>query len=379
MSYEVAIVGTGEDPETRDRTGFAMAYRHAAAYRAREDCHLAACADIDMTNAKNFAEHYDISGEGVFQDHKRLLREVNPDLVSVCVPPAVHAEIVLDAATIGDVKAIHCEKPMATQWTDCKEMVDTCAQQDVQLTFGHQRRFAVPVTRAKSLLEQGEIGQLRRLEWSEVNLFDAGSHVFDLCDLFVGGTSPSWVLAGVDASGDNRWFGALNSSRAIVHWGYENGVHGLASTADGAETAVDAYLRLIGTDGTIEIQPDDGPPLRLRTDNGWQTIDTDGESLYGPQGSKLKGAIAKLESFMPGSQNLGPERPNYARAINDAIESLESGKEPQTAGSRALRSTELIFGAWESARKRRQVQLPIGDVGNPLEAIDQEAKIRAQP
>lgn len=367
MGYEVAAVGTGEDPTERDRFGFAMAYRHAAAYQARSDCAIVACADIARPNAEAFADHHGLPEAAIFEDHERMLADAQPDIVSVCVPPAVHAEIVLDCARSGIPRAVHCEKPMAPDWRDCQAMVEACARENVQLTIDHQRRFAKPVRRAKALLDDGVIGELRRLEWSEVNLFDAGAHVFDLCDLFVDGRAPIWILAGVDTSEERRWFGALNSPQTIVHWEYEDGVQGIASTGDERPTAFDAYLRLVGTAGEMEIQPEDGPSLRLRTDGQWQAIDTEGEGLYGPRGSRLKGAVALAERMLPGRTTGGPERPNYGRAIDHLISCLEEGREPIISGATAIRGTELIFGAWESAHRRARVELPLEDVDTPLE------------
>lgn len=374
MGYDVAIVGTGPDPTEPDRNGFAMAYRHASAYAARDDCRLVACTDIERSHAAAFADHHDLDQNNVFEDHERMLQTVDPDIVSVCVPPSVHAEIVLDCAAIGTVQAIHCEKPMATEWDDCQEMVARCAEAGIQLTIDHQRRFAKPISRAKSLVDDGEIGDLRRIEWSEVNLFDAGSHVFDLCDLFVDGSRPEWVLAGIDVSDEKEWFGTLNSTRSIVNWRYENGVQGIASTADGGPAAFDAYLRLVGTDGELEIQPETGPPLRMRNGGGWEPVDTGGENLYGPPGSKLQGAIAKLDGLIPGRSLDGPTRPNYSRAIDHAVECLTSGREPIISGATALRGTELIFGAWESGRGNGRVRFPIPDVGNPLIHIEETPK-----
>lgn len=366
MTFDVAIVGTGPDPTARDRTGFAMGYRHAAAYEQRDDCRLRACVDLERSNAEAFARAHDMDDGSVFEDHRAMLSSIQPDIVSVCVPPSAHAEIVMDGARTPGVKAIHCEKPMANRWPACQEMVSTCARENVQLTIDHQRRLAKPVVRGKALVDQGAIGEIRRVEWAEVNLFDAGSHCFDLCDLFVGGAHPEWVLAGVDVSEDTRWFGELNSTRAIAHWQYDNGVQGIASTSDGGATAIDAYLRVIGTEGELEIQPDDGPPLRLRTDGGWQAVETDGENLFGPPGSRLRGALAKVEEIMPGRAPSGPVRPNYRRAIDHAVSCLETGREPTISGITALRSTALIFGAWESARSRGRVDFPLRDVENPL-------------
>ncbi|MDR5674628.1 Gfo/Idh/MocA family oxidoreductase [Halalkaliarchaeum sp. AArc-GB] len=331
-------------------------------------------------NAEAFANHHDLGQGAVYEDHRTMVREADPDVVSVCVPPAAHAEIVIDCAEVGDVAAIHCEKPMATTWEDCREMVSVCEENDVQLTIDHQRRFAVPVRKAKELIDGGEIGDLRRLEWSEVNLFDAGSHLFDLCDFFVDGVHGKWALAGLDVAEENRWFGALNSTRAIAHWEYENGVQGLASTGEGdRKTAVDAYLRLVGTDGVIEIQPDDGPPLRVRTDGGWRAVDTDGERLYGPIPTKTKAALRKLTDAVPGVESNHTSKPNYDRAIKHAIQSLSEGTEPIIAGKNVLRGTEFVFACWESARRGGRVDLPLDIEDNPLESLYEERQTATRP
>lgn len=378
MSYEVAIVGTGENPEEKGREGYAMAYRHADAYQSIEGCSVVCCADIVRENAEAFADHFGV--EGVYEDYEEMLREERPDIVSVCVPPAVHAEIVVGCADAPSVSAIHCEKPMATTWGDCKRMVTACEEAGVQLTIDHQRRFAEPARQAKALLDDDRIGDLRRIEWSEVNLFDAGTHLFDLCDYFVDGTPAEWVLSGIECEWENRWFGVLNETRGLAQWRYEDGTMGFASTADDDETLVDAYLRLVGTDGTIEIQSDDGPPLRIRTDGDWEVVDTEGESIYRPSIGLFWQGINKVTESIP-----GVERPiktvdsHYQRAIEHAVSSLRSGTEPIISGRRALRGTELVFASWESSRRRNRVDLPLDIEDNPFESMYEDGVFGAKP
>lgn len=368
MTYRVAVIGTGADPETRDSDGYAMAYRHASGYERLESCSLVACADIVRENAEAFAEHHDLGSDAVYEDHATMLSEVEPDVVSICVPPGIHADLAVDAAEAPSVDAVHCEKPMATTWADCRRMVDVSDREDVQLTIDHQRRLAEPVVRAKRLLDDGEIGDLVRLEWSEVNLFDAGSHLFDLCDLFVDGTRPEWALAGIDCAYDNRWFGALNETRAVAHWRYADGTVGFASTAEGGDTLVDAYLRIVGEEGAIEIESDAGPALRVRADGDWRAIDTD-ESVYGPSPSLPRAALGKITERIP-RLNWPPDSPtHYEQAVEHVIESLSDRTEPTFSGRRVLRGTELIFACWESARRRGRVKLPIDIDGNPLEEM----------
>jgi predicted dehydrogenase len=378
MTYRVAIIGTGPDPDDTDRDGYAMAYRHAEGYRRLESCSLVACADIEPAHAAAFADHYDL--ELMYEDHEAMLSAAEPDVVSVCVPPAAHADLVCDAAGADAVEAVHCEKPMATTWADCRRMVETCRDADVQLTIDHQRRLANPVREAKSRLEDGVIGELRRLEWSEVNLFDAGSHCFDLCDYLTDGEPVEWVLAGLECDGDNRWFGALNESRAIAQWRYADGTMGFASTAEDGRTLVDAYLRLVGTDGEMEIGSDDGPPLRIRTDGGWRTVDTAGESVYGPSVGVVGAVLRRVADAVPGTAEAFVDPPtHYEQAIEHIVAALSSGEEPLISGRRALRGTELVFASWESTRRRGRVELPLDIEDNPLEAMVESGALGEPP
>jgi len=112
--FRAAVVGAG--PPAEDAPGYAIGYAHGNAYRERDDVSLAAVADVVPENAAAFAREFGIE-DGVFEDHRAMLRAVEPDVVSVCTPPRSHPDVVVDCAR-EDVPAIHCEKPMAITWRD---------------------------------------------------------------------------------------------------------------------------------------------------------------------------------------------------------------------------------------------------------------------
>jgi UDP-N-acetylglucosamine 3-dehydrogenase len=51
----VGFIGTGKR-QRASRTGYAMAYQHAAAYNELDNCEMVACADIVQENADEFAK-----------------------------------------------------------------------------------------------------------------------------------------------------------------------------------------------------------------------------------------------------------------------------------------------------------------------------------
>lgn len=345
MGEDIAFIGTG-DP---DGDGFAMSYQHARAFDNLDGCRLVACTDIVQKNAEKFATEYEIDPEHAYEDHEEMLAAVDPDVVSVCTPPETHADIALDCLNNASVQAIHCEKPMAKTWKDSRRMTLEFQRRGAQLTFNHQRRFGEPWRRAKELLDEGRIGPLQRIETTAPNLYDWGSHCFDLCCYFNDEHAAEWVIGQIDYREENLLFGAHNENQAVVQFEYENGVHGTAYTGFGSNVT-GCLHKLIGAEGVIEVMVEDGPDLRVRSSatSGWETIDCPGQDYW----------ISCVDD-----------------AVEEAIDALRTGYEPEIGARNTLNATEIIFAAWESSKRRGRVDLPLEIDGNPLEEMVDEGTL----
>ena len=53
-------------------------------------------------------------------------------------------------------------------------------------------------------------------------------------------------------------------------------------------------------------------------------------------------------------------------AILDLVDSLNTGREPELDGRKALRATESIFSAYESSRRRARIDLPLEITDSPF-------------
>ena len=107
---KVAIIGCGRPLRTEGATGFGMAHRHMAGYAASGRCALAAVADLSEENAKTFVSTHNPSA-AVFAGYREMMEAIRPDVVSVCLWPHLHAEVVCAIAPFKP-RLIHCEKPM---------------------------------------------------------------------------------------------------------------------------------------------------------------------------------------------------------------------------------------------------------------------------
>ncbi|SNZ17042.1 Predicted dehydrogenase [Natronoarchaeum philippinense] len=342
--YTAAVIGTGADPDDRVwGESAAMAYFHGDAYQAIPNCDLAACADIVRENAEAFAEEYDVPDANVFEDYEEMLRTVEPDVVSITTPVPTHADLVVGAAETGAPGAIHCEKPMAHTWGECQRAAAAADEHGVQLTYNHQRRFAPAWREAKRLLDDGAIGDLQRVEMGGKNLYDYGTHFFDLCNHFAGEHRPEWILGQVHYEREDVRYGVHNENQALATWSYPNGVTGLAGTGfgTGAE-AIGCAHRLVGDAGAIEVHPDGvDADLRYRGDgDGWHARSFD-------------------------------ERDLHKATLEHVLDCVYTDETPVVSAAHALRATEPIFAAWESARRRGRVDLPLDAEGNALtEMVD---------
>ena len=144
----VAIVGTVN-----------IANAHIQAYlQFPERCHIAYLVDIVPEKARRMREKYGLDAE-VFDDHQALLPLRDIDLVDVCTPPYVHAQISINCLRSG--KNVVCEKPMAASLEECDQMLRARDESGKKLSIIAQNRFRQPISNLKALLDSGLAGPVR--------------------------------------------------------------------------------------------------------------------------------------------------------------------------------------------------------------------------
>jgi predicted dehydrogenase len=169
------------------------------------------------------------------------------------------------------------------------------------------------------------------------------------------------VIAQLDYREEDIRFGAHQENQMWAQWEYDNGVYGTLSTGVGS-SLVGAALLLRGTTGTICIDVDDGPMLELQQDGTRSTIDVDGETIHGtPEDGDRFGS-----SFID-------------RTISEIVNSLRNGEESQLAGSVGLNTAEILFGGYESVRRRKRVDLPLDIDDNPIEQMIESGALSPAP
>jgi predicted dehydrogenase len=146
----VTVVGLG-----------AMGANHARVYREIAGVRLAATVDLDPDRSVGDVPHFD--------DHARMLAEVRPDAVSVCVPTRAH--FVVAAAFIEQGIAVLIEKPLAATIEEGERLRDLAEAARVPLAVGHIERFNPAVIELKRRLAAGELGRVYQVHARRVGPF----------------------------------------------------------------------------------------------------------------------------------------------------------------------------------------------------------------
>jgi predicted dehydrogenase len=122
---------------------------------------VVAIASRNRDHAAEVAQEFGI--EHVAVDWQELVQRHDVDLVSVVTPPAQHMEITL--AALAQRKAVLCEKPMALNAEQAKQMTEKARAAGVLALIDHELRFLTSRRTMRGMLQTGAIGTVRHCNY----------------------------------------------------------------------------------------------------------------------------------------------------------------------------------------------------------------------
>jgi predicted dehydrogenase len=321
-----AIIGCGDI--ARKRVGPAMVedpnstpvamFSHTHA-RAQEFCHL-------------------FGAKHAYDRLEDLWADEDVDAVYIASPHFRHRDETLAAAQAG--KHVLCEKPMAKNIAECREMVKACADKGVSLAVAYYRRWYPKARRMKELIDQGVIGQPVRArvcigglynplpgDWkhwrvSEASgggaLMDVGSHRLDIICYLLG------TPVSVCGMADRLVMGYDVPDTETLLCRMDSGVHVECACYWNMPFSTDE-MEIMGTEGALIATPFDSDVLRVRTKNSEEEIAT------------------------PKAENV------HLPLIASFAARVGSGQPPEFDGTDGLQATRIIDACYRSARTGRWI------------------------
>ena len=258
----------------------AMARAHSYGYRAAPliwalpaEPRLIVLCSRDRAKAEQVAG---VLGFGdVTTDWLAAVQRPDVDIVDICTPPGLHADVIAAAAAAG--KAVICEKPLAATLADAERAAAAASSAGVLSAIAFNYRRLPAVALMHRMIKNGAVGRPRLLRCSWLSdefgdpgtsfdwrferetggstVADIGSHLIDLAEWMVGPVTQACAQAAtytpVRADGDQlRGTDVEDSVSALLRFG-----DGVLGTLECSKVCLgrpcDFTIEVNGTDGTI--------------------------------------------------------------------------------------------------------------------------------
>ena len=195
MALNVCVLGCGE-----------LGSKHAAAWQARPDARVVAVYNRSPERRAAVAGK---TGATPYDSYEKAVLHEGVDVVSVCVPNCLHAEMACFAMKHG--RHVLCEKPIALTLDQADRMIETASDNGVTLSVALKRRGIARFLKYRQMVETGAFGGPIFMRFNDVRdvrpklamhqpevnggpVIDMGCHLFDVMR-FITGCEPVDVFA----------------------------------------------------------------------------------------------------------------------------------------------------------------------------------------
>ena len=322
MSVKWGILGAGNIARTRVMPSM---------NRCRA-CEIQALMVRDLDRAAKLAKEF--GARRHYDTVDKLLADPDVDAIYVSSPVYLHTAHVISAAE--HKKHIFCDKPMAMNSDECREMIEACDQAGVILEICLVLRGWPIYQRVKEILDSGRLGTLIELrahlaKWTERKegmwrldparggggfLMDVGSHYLDLFRYLHG------EFARIAYMGSSAIFNREVEESGFVLVEFTSGAHGMLGVTH-AVPCSGYILEVYGTEGTLLL----GDDLTVKT----------------------KGTEEVLPAKFPDY---------YDGILAHFCQRVLEDRGPMASGYDGLKNIEAIETAYRSEKEGRILELP---------------------
>ncbi len=186
MSYSALIVGLGQIGMGYDLhlNPDRYVYSHARALTEHPQFRLLGGVDPSAKQRRLFKQHYQLPA---FDDLDKALDSAAPDLVVVATATAIHLRTLQRILSKTRPKAVLCEKPLAGDAYQAREMLSLCSSRGVKLFVNYVRRSDPAVIEIKRRLAARVIkGPIKGTAWYTKGFMHNGSHHFNVLEYWLG-------------------------------------------------------------------------------------------------------------------------------------------------------------------------------------------------
>lgn len=315
---------------------------------ANADVSFAGWIDIRPGAAADAAHKLGVTADYYGDDLATALRIVKPDFVVDVTIPEAHHDVTITCLNAG-IPVIG-EKPMAVSMDQARAMVETAERTGVRYMVSQSRRYDARLWAYRDAIRQvGETGILNadfyigahfggfRDEMAHVLVLDMAIHTFDAARYLLGDTTPVSVYC---EEFNPRWSWYKGDAGAVALFEMANGARFTYRgcwAAEGLHTSWEAEWRAVGSQGSATWDGHDAIKAEVVVERG--------------------GFHAKCQQVqMTAAKEIAH---GIAGSLKDFINSYRTGATPMGDCRDNIKSLAMVFGAIESAKLGKRVQITI--------------------
>jgi len=330
--------------------GLGVGRSHCDAAHNSKNAELFAVCDLKADRLEAAKKKY--AGVLTYESFEEMLKNPEIDIVSICVPSGLHAELAVQALEAG--KHVLVEKPIDITPEKALEIENARVKTGLKAGVIHQNRFNAVMAPVKEAVDSDKLGKLflgnfavkwfRDQKYYEANdgwrgtwemdgggsLMNQAVHTVDLMQWLMGDVHSVTSTMGVY----NHEIETEDLTVSIVK--FKSGAVASFTSSTCCHPGVSTDIQVYGTKGSIEV---DGDALKL-----WKII-----------GGDAFEENDMLENYKDGNSAAVALNPalvlGHAVQIEDMISAVLEDREPLVMPLEAIKSVRIINAVYESARK----------------------------
>lgn len=308
----------------------------------REVAEVVAVCDIEEAQARRTAKALGLDVP-VHTDYRKLIGEVDLDAVAITAANFVHCEIACAAAAAG--LHVFCEKAMAVNLSECRQMAEAAREHDIRMIVGHKRRLRPSWSRMIELTDDALLGEpvaITVTQYGDLRPYEyPGTWWADPAR-----SGGPYAIFGVHVI---DWFRAMCGEPVSVTAEYGEQIEKGYEFPDILHATYRFERGALATINTSFMYPlhlfreAQGPMVQCRH-GGLKLV---------PQMQKLDLYWQRLDEASPHHETFPIEddfHPAYRREVGDFVRWISEGVEPCLTWNDGLRCVEMMEGAYRSAQ-----------------------------
>lgn len=341
---------------------------HAEQLANVEDAKLVAITGRDPILARALAGKY---GADWFTNVHDMLQREDIDVVNVCTPSGMHAEIGIAVANAG--KHVIVEKPLDVSLKKTDELIAACRENNVKLATIFQRRWDKATTIVKEAIDSGKFGKVMfgqaALNWYRSQAYYESADWRGTWEMDGGGALMNQAIHTVDqlqylmgpVASVFAYADTLEHERIEVEdvcaatLRFCSGAIGSLVATTVAYPGITSRIELFGTKGTAIMDTDKD----VFTHFYYRPEQREDQDYRNDSAVNLASSLGVGEGDGGAADPADVGGSGHRAQFTDMIQAIREDREPLVNGQEGRKALEIILAIYESARTGKPVDLPL--------------------